>query len=73
MALIDTLERRLKNYYDAETRILQEGATVEDEDQRKQIEASLKEVRAGIESLEGQVQMLSSKVRKRKQYPVRLG
>jgi ferritin-like metal-binding protein YciE len=73
MALIDTLERRLQNYYDAETRILQEGATVEDEDQRKQIEANLREVRAGIESLEGQVQMLTSKVRKRKQYPVRLG
>lgn len=73
MALIDTLERRLQNYYDAETRILQDGATVEDEDQRKQIEANLREVRAGIESLEGQVQMLTSKVRKRKQYPVRLG
>ncbi|PNI01178.1 hypothetical protein C1N32_20665 [Vibrio diazotrophicus] len=73
MALKDTLERRLQNYYDAEERILKDGATVEDEDQRKLIEANLREVRKGIESLEGQLQMLSSKVRKRKQYPVRLG
>ncbi|MCG9785402.1 DUF4349 domain-containing protein [Vibrio brasiliensis] len=73
MALKETLEKRLANYLAAEERILQDGESVEDEDQRKLNEAKLKEVRAGIDSLERQLQMMTNKVRKRKQYAVRLG
>lgn len=73
MALKETLERRLENYIAAETRILTEGESVEDEDRRKLNEANLKQVRAGIESIQQQLNLLTNKVRKRKQYAVRMG
>lgn len=73
MALKETLEQRLENYLAAEERILKEGATVEDEDKRKLVEANLNQVRAGIKDIEQQLKLLTAKVRKRKQYPVRVG
>lgn len=73
MALKETLEKRLANYLAAEERILTDGESVEDEDQRKLNEARLKEVRAGIDAIERQLSLITNKVRKRKQYPVRLG
>ena len=70
MALIDDLEKRLAVYQATELRLLTEGQAITDEDGRERRDASLKEIRAGIESLQIQIQRLKIPRQRVRQYRV---
>lgn len=72
MALIDDLNSRLKRYHDAEQRIIEQGQSVTDEDGRQRREGSLKEIRAGIDSLQIQINRISFKRPRLRQYGVKV-
>ncbi|HDM8166677.1 TPA: hypothetical protein P0E18_004513 [Vibrio harveyi] len=65
MALIDTYKRQLKQYEDAEARILDSGQSVTDEDGRTFREGNLAHIQAEKRRLQGLINQI--------QYPQRLG
>lgn len=72
MAVIDDLEKRLAAYQASELRLLTEGQSVKDEDGRERRDASLKEVRAGIESLQMQIKRIHNHRPRFRQYRVKV-
>lgn len=72
MAVIDDLEKRLATYRATEERLLVEGQSITDEDGRERKDASLKEIRAGIESLQMQIQRIKNPRPRIRQYRVRV-
>ncbi len=72
MAVIDDLKKRLAVYQATELRLLTEGQSIKDEDDRERKEASLKEVRAGIESLQLQIKRIETPRRRLRQYRVKV-
>ena len=72
MAVIDDLEKRLTVYQATELRLLTEGQSVKDEDDRERKEGSLKEIRAGIESLQMQIKRIKNPRPRLRQYRVRV-
>lgn len=72
MAVIDDLEKRLAAYQAAELRLLTEGQSVTDEDGRERREATLKEVKAGIESLQIQIKRINNPRPRLRQYRVKV-
>lgn len=72
MAVIDDLEKRLTVYQATELRLLTEGQSVKDEDDRERKEGSLKEIRAGIESLQMQINRIKKPRPRLRQYRVRV-
>lgn len=72
MAVIDDLEKRLTLYQATELRLLTEGQSVKDEDDRERKEGSLKEIRAGIESLQMQINRIKKPRPRFRQYRVRV-
>lgn len=72
MAVIDDLEKRLATYQATEERLLVEGQSITDEDGRERKDASLKEIRAGIESLQIQINRIKTPRPRIRQYRVRV-
>ncbi|NGZ17984.1 hypothetical protein G6Z94_11605 [Vibrio aestuarianus] len=72
MAVIDDLKTRLAAYQATELRLLSEGQSIKDEDDRERKEASLNQVRAGIESLQLQIKRIENPRRRLRQYRVKV-